>query len=188
MASWRRMERPTRKRTGPKPVTKERLERIALHYLERFASSAENLRRVLLRRVDRSARLHGTDAAEGAQWVDALVERYRRSGLLDDRAYAEAKTQSLRRRGASARMVRQKLGAKGVDADTVAAALDAAGGADDLAAAFAYARRRRLGPFGPAASRKDRRQRDMAALARAGYDYDTARKVIDARPEDDPAA
>jgi regulatory protein len=180
------MERPNTQRKLPKPATRERLERAALAYLERFASSAENLRRVLMRRVDRSARLHGTDRAEGAGWVDALVERYARAGLIDDRTYAEAVTRSLRRRGGSARMVKMKLAAKGVDADTVMAALDATGGADDasdLEAAFAYARRRRIGPFGPAAARKDRRMRDLAALARAGFSFGTARKVVDAKEE-----
>lgn len=183
------MERPAKKRVGPKPVTKDRLANIALHYIERFASSAANLRRVLMRRVDRSARLHGTNAAEGARWVDALIERYLRSGLLNDRVYAEAVTQSLRRRGASTRMVKQKLATKGVDAGTVDAALDAAGGSgdeSDLKAAFAYARRRRLGPFAPAATRKDRRQRDMAALGRAGFSYATARKVVDAKEDELP--
>ncbi|MCC6471345.1 MAG: RecX family transcriptional regulator [Alphaproteobacteria bacterium] len=180
------MDHQARQRKVPKPATQERLERAALAYLERFASSAENLRRVLMRRVDRSARLHGTDRGEGAGWVDALVERYRRSGLLDDRVYAEAATRSLRRRGGSARMVKMKLKAKGVDADTVDAALEAAseGDADsELKAAQAYARRRRLGPHAPPATRKERRMRDLAALARAGFSYDTARRVVDGEEE-----
>ncbi|MCC7049101.1 MAG: RecX family transcriptional regulator [Alphaproteobacteria bacterium] len=171
-----------RRRKVARPATRERLEKAALAYLERYASSAENLRRVLMRRVDRSARLCGTDRAEGAGWVDALIERYRRSGLIDDRTYAEAATRSLRRRGGSARMVRMKLKAKGVDADTVSAALDAAseGDADsEHKAAKAYARRRRLGPYAPAATRKERRMRDLAALARAGFSYDIARRVVD---------
>jgi len=182
----RPVDRQAKQRKVPKPATQERLERAALAYLERFASSAENLRRVLMRRVDRSARLHGTDRAEGASWVDALVERYRRSGLIDDRTYAEAATRSLRRRGGSARMVKMKLAAKGVDAETVEAALDAASDGDadsEINAARAYARRRRLGPFGPPAGRKERRMRDLAALARAGFSYDTARKVVDGREE-----
>jgi regulatory protein len=184
------MNRPTDRQAGrrkaPKPATRERLEHAALAYLERYASSAENLRRVLMRRVDRSARFCGTDRAEGAGWVDALVERYRRSGLIDDRTYAEAATRSLRRRGGSARMVRMKLAAKGVAPDTVEAALEAAGEGDaesELKAAQAYARRRRLGPFGPAAGREERRLRDLAALARAGFSYDIARKVVDREQE-----
>lgn len=185
-----RMEnkRVGQKRVGPKPVTKERLERIALHYLERFASSVENLRRVLMRRVDRAARFHETDREQAARWVDALVDRYHRAGLVNDKVYAEALTTSLRRRGASTRMVKQKLAAKGVDSDAVDEALEATGGAGDatdLKAAFAFAKRRRLGPFGPAATRQDRRQRDMAALGRAGFSYGTARKVVESKGEEE---
>jgi regulatory protein len=72
------------------------LERWALHYLGRYASSAENLRRVLTRRVRRRA----PDAVPAAAaLIEALVVRYRESGLLDDAAYAAARVQSLHRRG-----------------------------------------------------------------------------------------
>src|SRR5712692_7580765 len=64
------------------------IEEWALSYLGRYASSAENLRRVLLRRVARrigpAARID--DAARAA--IDALVGRYRMAGLLDYAAYA----------------------------------------------------------------------------------------------------
>ena len=51
-------------------------------------------------------------------------------------------------------------------------------------AAVALARRRRLGPYRPDNERKDKRARDLAAMARAGFDYDVARKVIDAASVD----
>ncbi|MCK6451521.1 MAG: RecX family transcriptional regulator, partial [Alphaproteobacteria bacterium] len=151
------MDRPHKRRAAPKKLTPERLEKAALHYLERFASSAENLRRVLMRKVERAARAaeHAggeADRAEPARWVDALVTRYVASGLLDDRAYAEAASASLRRQGRSARAIRQKLATKGIGKEEAEAALARAGGADDAAelrAAAALARRRRLGPFGP---------------------------------------
>lgn len=50
----------------------------------------------------------------------------------------------------------------------------------ELAAATTYARRRRLGPWGPAATRAERRPRDLAALGRAGFGYQVARKVVEA--------
>ena len=56
----------------------ELLERWALGYLGRYASSAENLRRVLIRR----ARRHAPEAAQQARaQIDAIVARYRESGL-----------------------------------------------------------------------------------------------------------
>jgi regulatory protein len=163
-------------------VTAASLENAALHYLERFATSSANLRRVLMRRVRKSAEAHGTDPAEGEALVDALITRYRESGLLDDAAYAEMRAGSLHRQGASARMTRAKLAAKGVDAEDIDAALETLGetvAAPDLAAACNYARRRRLGPW-RRRDREDHRDRDLAALGRQGFGYGLARKVVDA--------
>ena len=50
-------------------------------------------------------------------------------------------------------------------------------------AAVALARRRRLGPFRKK-ERKEHRNRDLAAMARGGFDFDLARKVIDAEERD----
>lgn len=178
-----------RKPRGPRKATPQYLENAALHYLERFATSEENFRRVLMRKVERSARHHGTDRDEGAAVIDGLVMRYRRSGLLDDAAYAQARADSLFRRGTSPRMIRLKLLEKGIGADLVdeaLAALAEEAGDPTFAAAVTYARRRRLGPYGDPARRDDaRRERELAALARAGFDYDTARTVIEAEtPEE----
>jgi regulatory protein len=170
-------------RRGPQPVTAERLEASALFYLQRFASSADNLRRVLDRRVERSARLHGTDRAAGRAAVVALIQRLQAAGLLDDRVYAEAKAASLHRRGRSLNAIRRGLAAKGVGAEDAAAATTALAGTmaePDLAAAIALARRRRLGPWRAAAHRAAWRMKDLAVLGRAGFDYQTARRVIDA--------
>ncbi|MEK9662937.1 MAG: RecX family transcriptional regulator, partial [Alphaproteobacteria bacterium] len=155
----------------------------ALHYLERYASSTDNLRRVLQRRTDRSARLHGTDRDEAAGWIDAIVGRLTAAGLLDDRAYAETRAASLQRHGASRRKIAGMLQQKGVDADTVAAALEALERdlpSPDLDAAIRFARRRRLGPWRPDEKREERRERDLAALARAGFSYSLAHRIVDA--------
>jgi len=155
--------------------------------LERFASSAENLRRVLTRRVIRSARVHDVDPDEAARWIDEIVDRFSCSGLLDDRRYAEALATSLSRRGVAIRGIRARLMQKGVASDDIDYALtslsDEAGDAD-LAAALALIRRRRLGPHRDPESRSDFRDKDLAALARAGFSYDLARRVIGAEDPD----
>jgi regulatory protein len=171
-----------RRRRGPRKATPDYLHRAALHYLERYQSSAENLRRVLLRKVQRSAIAHGTDAEDGAAEVDRLIARFESAGLLDDAAYAEARTASLHRRGASRRAIAMKLRQKGVDADTIEGALDDLAELEpepELAAAVTYAKRRRLGPW-RADGRAEAREKDLAALARQGFGYDTARRVIEA--------
>lgn len=179
---------PRRRRRGPRKATPEHLRNAALHYLERFASSEDNLRRVLMRKVQRSAHHHGTDAAEGAAAVEHLIQRFRETGLLDDASFAEARTRSLRERGQSARAIRFKLLAKGVPAAVAEDAVREIDGADasgaEREAAVTLARKRRLGPFADPAKRAERREKDLAALARAGFSYDIALEVVDADPAD----
>jgi regulatory protein len=170
-------------RKTPKPptrMTETALANAALFYLSRFASSSGNLKRVLMRKVARSAAHYGDDPAPLKPVVDALVAKYTASGAVNDVLYAESQTRSLRRRGGSARVIVQKLSAKGVPADIVAetaSALRDEGG--DAAAALRLAKRRRLGPF-RASGRAENRQRDMAALGRAGFEYQVASMIVDA--------
>lgn len=179
--------RPARGRKVPRKVSAQSLENAALYYLARFSAPSAHLRRVLLRRVERSVRVHGGDTAEGRRLVDALIERFRRSGLVDDAAYAAGKARSLRRRGTSRVVIGRALRAKGLTAAETDAALtgltEESGRSTDeieLMAAARLAQRKRLGPFRPKTTRGELRERDMAALARAGFSYDVARRVIEA--------
>ena len=179
--------RSSRRRRPPRRITAEYLERAALAYLERFASSAENLSRVLMRRVERAARAGISDREEGRALVAALVERYRARGLLDDRVYAEGRAKSLLRQGRPRMAIARRLAAKGVGTEDIEAALDSIAEdtpEPDLAAAIAFARRRRLGPF-RTGDRAAFRDKDLAALGRAGFSYEIARRVLEAEtPED----
>ena len=56
-------QRQMKPRQPPKPPTQERLEKAALHYLERYAASSEGVRRVLMRKVERAARAGVAPAA-----------------------------------------------------------------------------------------------------------------------------
>ena len=177
-----RSPRRPRQPRQPPNVTPAALEAAALHYLERYASSAENLRRVLMRRIDRAARAEVIERSEGRARVDAIVERLLARRLLDDAAYAEGRARSLSRAGRSRASIARTLAVKGVGRDEVDAALEtlAESGETDLAAAIRFARKRRLGPYRLAKDRAARRDRDLAALGRAGFAYDVARRVVDA--------
>ena len=158
--------------------TEERLMRSAIAYLDRYASPAENLRRVLSRKVMRAAHALEREPHEFSEMIDLVVDRCQRSGLVDDQAYAETKLSSLRRRGGSKRQIEAKLSAKGVDRAVIERVMADDTG-DDLTAAKALARRRRIGPWRTRGNRADFRDKDMASLCRAGFSFDTARRIID---------
>jgi regulatory protein len=171
----------TEAEAGKAAIAPALLEKWALGYLERYASSSENLRRVLQRRLRRHLGGDGEALRAAATVIEALIDRYRASGLVDDAAYAAARARALLARGAARRRIVAGLAAKGVGAEDVAAALSALqdGAADlDLAAACVFARRRRLGPFRTAPARPIERERDLAAFARAGFPRRAAESVL----------
>ena len=163
----------------PSPLTAARLERAGLDYLARFAASVAQLRRVLMRRVRRSAQAHGTDPAELAAVAEALIARWTAAGVLDDAGYAEAKAASLHRRGIPKGRIAAKLQEKGVDRSVIDQVLtqDPVFG-DNRAAALALTRRRRLGPYRLPELRPVFYQKDLGILARAGFDRPTAEAVL----------
>ena len=93
-------------RRPSRPVSAQALEEAAFAYLARFEASAVRLRRVLMARVARSARDHGTDPEAYRAVVDELVARIVARGLVDDGRFARGRVASLRRKGASARAIR----------------------------------------------------------------------------------
>lgn len=171
--------RPAR---APRRITADYLQRAALRYLERYSVPAEQLRRVLARKITMSCRHHGEDPALHAAALDAVIARCVATGLVDDRRFAEGRVATLRRKGQSSRAVVARLAAKGVSRE-LASELATAEAGEDMAAALVAARRRRLGPWREPAQRAACRQRDLAALARLGFDFATARAVIDGEAE-----
>jgi regulatory protein len=144
------------------------------------------LRQTLKRRVDKRCRLRGEEAGAFAEAIEATVARAVSAGLVDDARFTAGRLAALRRRGASARALSAKLAAKGVSREQVASAMEAereTADADvdlEAEAARAYARRRRLGPWRRPGTREAHRDRDLAAMARAGFPYGLGRQVIEA--------
>ena len=71
----------------------------------------------------------------------------------------------------------------GIDDDLVEAVL-AEQEFDPFQNALKLAKKKRIGPFRALEMRSEFRQKDMAVLARAGFDYDVVKKVMDFDPEE----
>ncbi|MCF8482842.1 MAG: RecX family transcriptional regulator [Rhodospirillum sp.] len=171
-------------RKQPKPVTRERLERIAVFYLERFSASAEGLRQVLRRRVEQAARIHETDRDQAELWIGEVVEKLARAGFIDDHRFAEGKARSLFRKGDPPTLIRRTLAAKGVDSETIETALSETlehSEDPDMEAAQTYCKRRKLGPYRTdPGTREARYRKDLGSLARRGFSSAVAHRILGA--------
>jgi regulatory protein len=165
--------RQERRNRAPKPLDSARLEALALAYVARFSTTAGKLERYLRRKL----RERGWDEA-GAPPVERLIERYVELGYVDDEAFARARSGGLLRRGYGERRVRQALAEAGVGEELRERMRP--GEAETRRAALALARRRRFGPFGDAAPDRALREKQVAAMLRAGHPLDNARRIVDA--------
>ena len=176
---------------GPEPggepakpgVTPEALMRMASYYLARYSASTSRLRDVLERKIRRRCELRAAPLPEPVAMramIDAVVERLTRAGLLDDAAYGRGRAAALARKGWPAWRIRAELQHQDIDASVegLAEAVDL----DADAQATRLAQRKRLGPYRPGA-REPYRDRDIRALARAGFPASVAKRVVDGEAE-----
>ncbi len=170
-----------KERKPPKKITADYLHNAGLYYLGRFAAGSGHFRRVMARKIDRSCQFHKDQDRDACMaLLTDLIDKFQRAGLIDDGAYLRGSVSSLRRRGLSARAIEARLAAKSVPQRDIRAALQADNdekGTDDLAAAVRLARKKRLGTF-TREGVEPQPDKAMAALARAGFDYETARRAL----------
>jgi regulatory protein len=156
-----------------RPLDSVRLEELALAYVARFATSAAKLDGYLRRKL-RERGWAGEDEAPVAR----LVAKFVAAGYIDDEAFARTRTSGLLRRGYGQRRIAQALGAAGIAGEVREAVRP--GVSEQRRAAFAMARKRGFGPFGAGPPDRAVREKQLAAMLRAGHRLDSARELLDA--------
>ncbi len=162
------------------PLDEEGLERVALFYAGRYATTRSKLRQYLQRKI--AERGWGGSASPP---VERLVERLAELGYVDDKAFAAARASSLARRGFGERRVGQALHAAGIaPEDSEEVRQEARDGA--WAAALRFAERKRVGPYAQAPADRDARHKAAGAMLRAGHPVDLVRRIVNALPGEIP--
>ena len=182
-SSSRGRDLDARKRAKP-PLDEAALRDLALSYAARFASTGARLEAYLARKLRERGVAEDADGRTPAIDVPALVARLVELGYVDDAAYARMRARDLGQRGYGARRVEQALWAAGVDEEIRAD--NAPGEAERRRAAVLMAQKRRIGPFGETADEdadrlelRKAREKAVAAMLRAGHDYEHVRFILD---------
>lgn len=180
-----------RKRAKKKrPLDETALRDLALSYVARFATTGAKLEGYLVRKIRERGVGEDEDGRTRELDVTGLVTQFIERGYVDDDAYARGKSRDLTARGYGARRVEQALWAAGVEEQVRGD--HAPGEAESRRAAILLARKRRFGPFGTApdddadpAERHKLREKQVAAMLRAGHLFDHVRFIMDASGVDD---
>jgi regulatory protein len=161
-----------------KKITAAYLENSGKFYLERFPASTVQFRRVMTRKIDRSCRSHADqDREECLNLLETLISRFQTIGFLNDPAYASGLRYSLSQRGYSSSRIAQTLRQKGISPDWLqeASICEPLDPNHDWLAALRWIKKKRLGAY---STRDESTNRSLASLARAGFEFDMARKAL----------
>jgi len=169
----------SRERT--KPVTERWLMNAAQYYLARYAATQAGLVGVLKRKAAKRAGQPPDEAALAL--ITATVLRLTQAGLVDDRAFAEARTRSLQRKGLSAQSARASLASKGIERGLAAEAV-AEARFDETAQVLAAGRRLRIAAFSDAGAVLS--EKEKARLARRGFGPGAIRAALEAVRDGEP--
>ena len=167
------------------PLGEAQLRDLALHYAARFATTGARLESYLVRKIRERGLAEDADGRTLEIDVPALVARLVELGYVDDDAYARMRARDLGARGYGARRVEETLRHAGVGEGLRQA--HAPGEAASRRAAALMARKRRLGPYGASAEEggdplvmRKAHEKAVAAMLRAGHQYDHVRFVLGA--------
>lgn len=148
------------------------LERLALAYVGRYATTRKKLSDYLMRKI----RERGWEG-EGEPPVEPIVTQMVERRYIDDQAFAQMKSEGLTRRGYGPGRVRLALRLAGISDEDGHDAMTASD-ASAMDAALAFARRKRLGPFSTHAHDPALQQKALAAMCRAGHGFEIARQIL----------
>ncbi len=159
----------------------EALKNLALSYVSRFPCTTEKLKKHLAKKMREAIDAGEARPGDGGRWIDGVVATLTRVRLLDDNAYAEARAMTLHRRGRATSIIVRDLARLGAPEGAILharSALIETAEDPDFTAAARLARKKRLGPFAKAPLTNELRQKQLATLARGGFSFDIARRVM----------
>ncbi|MEM6907766.1 MAG: RecX family transcriptional regulator [Pseudomonadota bacterium] len=173
-----------------RPLDETGLRDLALSYAARYATTGAKLEAYLRRKLRERGAVEDDDGRTVELDVTGLVTRLIELGYVDDDAYARMRSRDLTARGYGPRRVEQALWAAGIKEQVRED--HALSEAASRRAAIVLAKKRRFGPFGdPRAPDDDHnelkptldqatRDKQIAAMIRAGHDFEHVRFIMDA--------
>ena len=178
------LRKPGRGRTprDTKSMDSEWLDEHARSYASRWETSEASVAVLLERKIRERCERTKESPEEALEMIPEVVARLVERNYVSDLRFAEGVLERQRRRGASTEQIRARLLDKGIASSLIASLFAAEKPDVESESAWRLAKRRRLGPYcSDPEKREQSRERHLAAFSRAGFDYEAALRVVDAR-------
>lgn len=159
-----------------KSITEKKLYNITLFYLTKYDSSAEKVRQMLQRRIYKACQEEMEVPEESTEWIENIIQKMKALGYINDERFAENQVRILSRQGKSASFIVNKLKQAGISSELTKTFLEEQE-SDELTRALTWLKHHKKGGFrnNP---HPDFYTKDLAALGRAGFSYETAVQAL----------
>tara|TARA_B100000674_G_C37411060_1_gene720714 strand:+ start:48 stop:611 length:564 start_codon:yes stop_codon:yes gene_type:complete len=177
---------PIRNKKKTLKVTVEEMRNFAFSYVEKYAPSKQQLKTYLLKKylIGSGTSIKKKDVTH---LIDVVLSDLEKDRFIDDKFYSDSKAKSMIRRGNSINKIRNYLIGKGINdkfiTDTVNKIQDE-NSDQDFFSAIKICKKKRIGPARVEDNRPLFYKKDIAILARNGFDFETSKKVMDIDKDD----
>ena len=172
---------PTRNRKKTLKVTVEEMRNFAFAYVEKYAPSKQQLKTYLLKKYLKIS-VSNVKKQDVKNLIDIVLSDLEKSKFINDKFYSESKAKSMIQRGNSINKIRNYLIGKGINDQFIKDTVDKIhedNSDQDFFSAIKICKKKRIGPARVEANRPLFYKKDIAVLARAGFDFEISRKVMD---------
>jgi len=175
------------KKRSPKKITFQNLEKFAFKYIERFSTSENQLRIILKKKIIKSSYFFKIKVEDHIDYIDLIIEKFKKIGLIDDKKYSESRALNLVKRGFSKKKILFNLKQKGISSETIEIALNNLKKFFfnyELASALIYAKKKKIiGSEMNLEKSFKNNQKKLMKMASAGFSYSISKKIIELNNE-----
>ena len=167
-------------------ATIEEMRNFSFSYIEKYAPSKQQLKTYLLKKYLRSS-ISLIKKRDITDLIDLVTEDLEKTKFISDKFYSDSKAKSLIQRGNSINKIRNYLISKGIKDNYIKETINKIKDKNkdqDFFSAIKICKKKRIGPSRDQNNRSLFYKKDMSILARAGFDFETSKKVLELEKED----
>ena len=167
-------------------VTVEEMRNFSFNYIEKYAPSKQQLKTYLLKKYLKLS-VSNVKKQDIKNLIDFILNDLEKSKFINDQFYSDSKAKSMIRRGNSINKIRSVLLSKGIKDKYINETIEKINEENedqDFFSAVKLCKKKRIGPARNESNRPLFYKKDIAVLARAGFDFEVSRKVMDIKEDE----
>ena len=164
----------------------EEIRKFSFSYLEKYASSRQQLRTYLLKKFFNYQNTY-VGKGELSNLIDLVISDLEKNKFISDKFYSQSKTKKFLKKGYSLNKIRNYLINKGINEKYIKDSISKINLEEtdqDFFSAIKTCKKRRIGPNREEGNRVLFYKKDMSILARSGFNYETSKKILDLSKKD----